>query len=100
MKKFGKVFLYILVLLMVLSFAMKFDAIAQPVSEVIGQPLQSVKDLASLVFFSSLGVFLIWAGVATMAVPVVGVALIVVGLALLSVTLWNHFKTPTLEKEQ
>lgn len=99
MKKFGKIILYVLALLMVLSFAMKFDAIAEPVSKVVGQPVQAVKDLANLVFFVSLGVFLIWAGVASLAVPVVGVALILLGVALLSVTLWNHFKTPTLERE-
>ena len=99
MKKFGKIILYVLALLMVLSFALKFDAIAEPVSKVIGKPVEAVKDIANLVFFVSLGVFLIWAGVGAMAVPVVGVALIIVGLALIGATLWNHFKTPTLSKE-
>lgn len=96
MKKLLKIFLYLLALLMVLSFAMKFDVIAQAVSSTVGQPIETVKNVANVVFFVALGAFLIWSGVATMAVPVVGIALIVVGLALLGTALWSHFTTKTL----
>ena len=96
MKKFLKVFLYLLALLMVLSFAMKFDFISQPVSSAIGQPIESLKNTANIVFFVALGAFLIWSGVAMMAVPVVGVILVVIGLALLGTALYSHFNTKTL----
>ena len=96
MKKGVKIFLYVLALLMVISFAMKFDAIATPLANAVGQPLQTVKDVANVVFFVALGAFLIWSGVMSMAVPVVGVALIVIGVALLGTALWSHFSTKTL----
>jgi hypothetical protein len=96
MKRALKLFLYLLALLMVISFAMKFDVVAQGVSNTIGQPIETVKNIANVVFFVALGAFLIWAGVATMAIPVVGVILILIGLALLGTALYSHFNTKTL----
>ena len=94
MKKRTKIILTVMAVLMLLSFAMKFDFVAEPVSKAIGQPLETVKDWANIAFYCMLGGFLIWAGVASMAVPVIGGALVIVGLALIGLALWTKFKKP------
>lgn len=94
MKKGIKILLYVLAVLMLLSFAVKFDFVAEPLAKAVGQPIDTIKDWANIAFYVSLGAFLIWAGVASLAVPVIGVSLIVVGVGLIGLALWTKFKKP------
>ena len=98
MKKFLKVVFYLIILLLILSFAMKFDFIAKPVADTLGYAIDTVQDTANLVFFVSIGLFLIWAGVGTIAAPIIGGILLILGLAILATTLYKHFSTPTINK--
>lgn len=91
MKKFNWLTVGI-VLLMVLSLALSFPAVAEPVGRIINVVPSKIISIAKLVFMVSLGAFLIASGVAAISVPVVGASLIVIGLALIALYAIPFFK--------
>lgn len=94
MKRGLKVFMYVLVVLMLISFAMKFDVIAGPVAKAIGKPIYWVQDIATMVLFVGIGLFMISVG-GPIAATLLGGALIVLGLGLVAAGLWSYFKKPS-----
>lgn len=71
---------------------LSFQPVAEQVSKVIATPVEKIVYIAKTILFISLAVFLIYTGVAALAVPAIGVTLIVVGLSLLALTVWPLFK--------
>jgi hypothetical protein len=86
-----KVVLYILVLLLVIAFLLRFEGIAGIVAKTLGTNTETVTSVANTVFYASLGCFLIYSGVALMALPIVGIPLIIVGALMCAIPLWEYF---------
>jgi len=98
--KGGKILLYVIVIVMLLSFALKFDIVSNFVAGMFGTTPEVVHDWGDIIFYGSIGVFLISSGVATMAVPFVGVILIGIGVAMLGIAIWTKARpTPTLSED-
>lgn len=94
MKKKAKIFLLILVVLMILSLVLGFwKSAADKTGEVLNVAGGTIMYWAKSVFFILLGGFLIYTGVAALAVPAIGVALILIGLFLIGYTIWPLFKS-------
>lgn len=82
-----------LAIIMLLSLLMSFKPVADVVSKATGVATDTIMNWARIILGTSIGLYLISAGVAALAVPVVGVILIVVGLALLAWSWWPIFSS-------
>jgi hypothetical protein len=80
------------VLLMVLSLALSFPAVAEPVGKVVNILPTKIVSVAKFAFMMSLGVFLVVSGIAALSVPVVGISLILIGVALMAIYAVPFFK--------
>ncbi len=100
MKKWSKIFLYILCFIMLLAFLMTFDWAAEPIANAIGKPVSFVRDTAKTVFYSALACFLIYAGVLSTALPLIAFILVGVGLAMLFMALKPYFMNSTSSSGQ
>jgi hypothetical protein len=91
-RRFKKYGLIALSIIMLLALAVSFvPAIAKPVGNVISQPITTVQNIAKTVLFVSVAAFLIWAGILSLAAPLVAGALIITGLALMWYALKPYF---------
>lgn len=77
------------VLIMLLALLMLIPQVSSFVGEKLKVPGETIRFYAELTFAGALGVFLINAGVASLALPVVGIGLIVIGLVLLA---WSGYR--------
>lgn len=94
MKKASKWIIGGLAFIILLCLLMAFEPVAAQVSKVTTYPVSVIQNTARTVLFIALGAFLIYTGVAALAVPVVGVILIVSGLALVAMALYPFFSKP------
>jgi len=81
-----------LVILMGLALLLSFSQVADWVGVQTNQNGDMIRDIARTVLAGSIGIYLISAGVAALAVPVVGIILITVGLAILAYAVWPYFQ--------
>ena len=91
--------LYVIVIVMLLSLAMKFEIVSNFVAGIFGTTPEVVQDYATIALVGSIGLFLIWSGVAFAAIPVVGVALVVIGVCFLAYAIWTKVKPATTLSE-
>lgn len=82
-----------LAIIMLLALCLSFEPVAEQVAKWTSWPVDKIKSIAKTVLFVGIGAYLIYTGVAALAVPVVGVALIVVGLALVALAVWPFFSS-------
>jgi len=89
LKKYG---VLILSVLMLLAVSVAFiPGLATKTSEVINAPIETVQNVAKTVLFVCVAAFLIWAGVLSLAAPVVAGALIITGIVLMWYALRPYF---------
>lgn len=89
-----KGFLVLLVVVMFLAFLMKFDAIAGPVSDLIKQPIDVVKQVAGTILMIAVGCVLLYfaAPIITAGAVVIGGAMAIVGLGMIAAATYSWFK--------
>jgi len=88
-KKYGVLILSIIMLLAV-SIAF-IPGLATKTADVINAPIETVQNVAKTALFVSVAAFLIWAGVLSLAAPVVAGALIITGVVLMWYALKPYF---------
>jgi ABC-type phosphate transport system permease subunit len=86
-----KVVLYILVLLLVIAFLLRFEGIAGIVAKTLGTNTETVTSIGNTLFYGGLGAFLVYSGIALMAMPLVGVPLIIIGGIMCAIPLYEYF---------
>jgi len=88
-KKYGVI---ILSIIMLFSVAIAFiPALATGTANVINQPIETVQNVAKTALFVSVAAFLVWAGVLSLAAPIVAGALIITGVVLMWYALKPYF---------
>ena len=96
--KWRKILLWVIVIILLISFLMKFDFIAKPIADTFGVAVDAVKEIGNTVFYGALGLFLIWAGIGA-AVPIVGIVLVGIGLVMLGISIYNKVKKASPPKD-
>jgi hypothetical protein len=91
MKNVAKKINIALAIIMFLALLLSFKPVADVLSNVTGWASNTIQTVARIVLGTAIGLYLISAGVAALAVPVVGIILIVVGVALVAWSLWPVF---------
>jgi len=89
LKKYGVLILSVFMLLAV-SIAF-IPGLATKTADVINAPVETVQNIAKTVLFVSVAAFLIWAGVLSLAAPVVAGALIITGMVLMWYAIKPYF---------
>jgi uncharacterized membrane protein YidH (DUF202 family) len=90
-KKLLKLTSGILAIVLLISFLLMLNPVADKVGEMTGHTGDKIAELAKSIFLIAIALFLISSGVAAMAVPVVGITLVVVGVGLLAYKIWPLF---------
>jgi heme A synthase len=97
-----KVILYVLVILLVIAFLLRFDGVAGMVSKLTGVSVEAIQTTASQVFYGTLGGICIWVGGPLLIAGSVflGGALVLVGIAMIGMALWDRFSTKKPDNTQ
>jgi hypothetical protein len=89
LKKYGVLILSIIMLLAV-SIAF-IPGLATKTADVINAPIETVQNVAKTALFVTVAAFLIWAGVLSLAAPIVAGALIITGVVLMWYAIKPYF---------